>query len=383
MIPITRPSIKKNDLNYLKKVLDSKILTDGYFQNKTEIIIKHLIRSNYIALTQSCTAALEISAILLDLQRNDEVIMPSYNFVSVANAIVLRGAKPVFVDIDPKTLNISIKNLKNKITKRTKAIYIVHYGGNACDMIELKKIAKKKKIFLIEDAAHAFTAKYQNKYLGTIGDIGVFSFHETKNLVGGQGGCISINNKALIKRANFILDKGTNRKQHINNLKNKIISYNKKNYYSWVDLGSEYRMPELSCALLYSQLLKLKQIQKKREIYWQKYKKIILRFKTDKFYIIEAIKYCKSAYHIFALVFKNSNLSNIFKQEMQKQKISATFHYVPLHKSKMGRKFCNYKLPITENIYDRIIRLPLFSDMTNKEFRKISKVLEKFMKKYC
>ena len=145
MIPITRPSIKKNDLNYLKKVLDSKILTDGYFQNKTEIIIKHLIRSNYIALTQSCTAALEISAILLDLQRNDEVIMPSYNFVSVANAIVLRGAKPVFVDIDPKTLNISIKNLKNKITKRTKAIYIVHYGGNACDMIELKKIAKKKK----------------------------------------------------------------------------------------------------------------------------------------------------------------------------------------------------------------------------------------------
>jgi dTDP-4-amino-4,6-dideoxygalactose transaminase len=383
MIPVKKPSLDKSDFNNIKKVIKSKILTDGYFQNKTEKLIKKKINSNFVALTHSCTAALEISAILLNLKKGDEVIMPSYGFVSVANAVVLRGAIPIFVDVESETLNISVEDVERKITSKTKAIYIIHYAGNACKIDALIKIAKKNKIFLVEDAAHAFSAKYKNKYLGTIGDIGVFSFHETKNIVGGQAGCISINNKSLIKRANYILDKGTNRKQFISNMKKKIIKHSNKNFYTWVDLGSEYRIPELSCALLYSQIMKLDKIQARRKIIWSKYKKIISKLKNKHYYLVEPIKHSQSTYHICALIFSNSIISKKFQQIMQKNKIAATFHYVPLHKSKMGKKFCKYSLPITEKIFNRVVRLPLFSDISMKNFNKISKILQGFTKKFC
>ena len=379
MIPITKPSLDNSDYRYIKQVLKSKILTDGYFQQKTEKLLKKYIKSKFVALTHSCTAALEISAILINLKKNDEVIMPSYGFVSVANAVVLRGAKPIFADINPLTLNVSYKDIRKKITKRTKAIYVIHYGGNSCEIDKISKLAKKNKIYLVEDCAHAFLAKNKNEFLGTIGDIGVFSFHETKNLVAGQGGCISINNTSLIKRANSILDKGTDRKKFINNFKSKIIKSNNKKYYSWVDIGSEYRASELSSALLYSQMLKAKKIQKKRKYLWNKFNKSINDLKTKKFYLIKPPEETTSAYHLFVLVFINSKLSLQFKNKMQKSNIAATFHYVPLHKSKMGKKFSNSKLPITENIYDRIVRLPLFPDMTKKEINKINKNIKAFI----
>ena len=379
MIPITKPAISNSDIRYIKNVLKNKILTDGYYQKKTELLIKNYLKSKFIALTHSCTAALEISAILINLKKDDEVIMPSYGFVSVANSVVLRGAKPIFVEIDPLTLNISFNDVKKKITKKTKAIYVIHYAGNSCEIEKISNLARKQKIYLIEDAAHSFLGKYNNKFLGTIGDIGVFSFHETKNLVGGQAGCISINNSSFIKRANYILDKGTNRKQFINNFKKKIIPSNKKGFYSWIDIGSEYRAPELTSALLYSQMLKAKKIQNKRRIIWNKFNKIISNLKTDKFYLIKPSKNTISAFHLLVLVFKTKKLSLKFKNQMQKNGIAATFHYVPLHKSMMGRKFCKYSLTITENIYNRIVRLPLFSDMKKKEFNKISKSIKKFI----
>ncbi len=378
MIPITRPSLDNSDYRYIKRVLKSKILTDGYFQQKAEILLKKFIRSKFVALTHSCTAALEISAILINLKKNDEVIMPSYGFVSVANAVVLRGAKPIFADINPLTLNISYDDIKKKITKRTKAIYVIHYAGNSCEIEKISLLAKKNKIYLVEDTAHAFLAKSKNKFLGTIGDIGVFSFHETKNLVAGQGGCISINNTSLLKRANSILDKGTDRKKFIKNFKNKIIKSNNKKFYSWVDIGSEYRASELASALLYSQILKAKKIQKKRKYLWNKFNKSILDLKTKKFYLIKPPAKSTSAYHLFVLIFKNSKLSHQFKDKMQKSDIAATFHYVPLHKSKMGKNFSNSKLPVTENIYDRVVRLPLFPDMTKKEANKIIKNIKEF-----
>lgn len=378
MIPLTKPTLSKNEIKYFKKIFDSKILTDGYFQKKTELLIKKQIKSNFIAVTHSCTAALEVSSILIDLQNRDEVIMPSYGFVSLANAITLRGAKPVFADIDSSTLNISFDEIKKKTNSKTKAIYIIHYAGNSCEIEKIKKFAKSKKIFLIEDAAHSYLGKYKNKFLGTIGDIGVFSFHETKNIVGGQAGCISINNNSLVKRANFILDKGTNRREIIKNHKKKIISSNNKKFYSWVDLGSEYRAPELSCALLYSQLLKAKKIQKKRFILWKKFTKILLNLDTDEFYVIKKIKDSKSAFHLLAMIFKNEYLSSKFINYLQKRNIAATFHYVPLHKSKMGKKICSYKLPVTENIFNRIVRIPFFSDMSSKEFSKISTTIKQF-----
>lgn len=378
MIPITKPSLDNSDYKHIKKVLKSKILTDGYFQQKTEILLKKSIKSKFVALTHSCTAALEISAILINLKKNDEVIMPSYGFVSVANAVVLRGAKPIFADINPFTLNISYDDIQKKITKRTKAIYVIHYAGNSCEIEKISQLAKKNKIYLVEDSAHAFLAKSKNRFLGTIGDIGVFSFHETKNLVAGQGGCISINNTLLLKRANSILDKGTDRKKFIKNFKNKIIKSNNKKFYSWVDIGSEYRASELASALLYSQILKAKKIQKRRKYLWNKFYKCILDLKTEKFYLIKPLAKSTSAYHLFVLIFKNSKLSHQFKSKMQKSKIAATFHYVPLHKSKMGKKFSNSKLPVTENIYDRIVRLPLFPDMTKKEANKIIKNIKEF-----
>ena len=379
MIPITKPSLNNSDFKYIKKVLKSKILTDGYYQKQTELIIEKYIKSKFVALTQSCTSALEISAILLNLRKGDEVIMPSYGFVSLANSVVLRGAKPVFADVDPQTLNISYHDIKRRITKKTKAIYVIHYAGNSCDIINIYNLAKKLNIYLIEDAAHSFLAKYKNKFLGTIGDIGVFSFHETKNLVGGQAGCISINNLSLRRRINYILDKGTNRKKFLSNFRKKIIKPNKKGFYTWVDLGSEYRASELTSALLYSQMLKAKKIQKKRSLIWNTFNKFVSDLKTNEFYLVKPSKNTLSAFHLLVLVFKSRKLSYDFINQMQKNKIAATFHYVPLHKSLMGKRFCKYKLPITENIYNRIVRLPLFSDLKTKELNKILNSVKTFI----
>ena len=379
MIPITKPYIEKDDLKFLNKVVDSKILTDGFFQKKCESIIKNKLKSKFVAITHSCTAALEISAMLINLSKNDEVILPSYGFVSIANAVVLRGARPIFAEIDPLTLNISVSDVEKKITKKTKAIYVIHYAGNACDIIRLKKIAKANKLYLIEDAAHAYSAKFKSNYLGTLGDIGVYSFHETKNIVSGQGGCISINNPSLIKRANFILDKGTNRIEFINNYKKKIILSNNKKFYSWVDIGSEYRAPELSCALLYSQLKKLHKIQRSRKKIWQWFKKEIDKINSNEFYIIKPLKNSISSYHLFVIVFNKKNIARKFMNYMQKNKIAATFHYVPLHMSKMAMKIKKQKLKTSESIYSRIVRLPLFPGMNQKMLNKIVFNIKSFL----
>ena len=379
MIPITKPYIEKDDLKFLNKVVDSKILTDGFFQKKCESIIKNKLKSKFVAITHSCTAALEISSMLINLSKNDEVILPSYGFVSIANAVVLRGARPIFAEIDPLTLNISVSDVEKKITKKTKAIYVIHYAGNACDIIRLKKIAKANKLYLIEDAAHAYSAKFKSNYLGTLGDIGVYSFHETKNIVSGQGGCISINNPSLIKRANFILDKGTNRIEFINNYKKKIILSNNKKFYSWVDIGSEYRAPELSCALLYSQLKKLHKIQRSRKKIWQWFKKEIDKINSNEFYIIKPLKNSISSYHLFVIVFNKKNIARKFMNYMQKNKIAATFHYVPLHMSKMAMKIKKQKLKTSESIYSRIVRLPLFPGMNQKMLNKIVFNIKSFL----
>ena len=382
-IPFHKPFISKREKKYLDiSVRNLNKSAKKFYGKKCEVFLEKNLNIKKAFIVNSCTSALEIIAHLLNIKNGDEVILPSYGFVSIGNAIVLRAARPVFVEISSKDLNISYEDIKNKITKKTKAIYIIHYAGNACAMEKISNYAKLKKIFLIEDTAHAFLGKYKNKFLGTFGDIGVFSFHETKNIVGGQAGCISINNSKLIKRTNFILDKGTNRRDFIKDYKKKIISSkNNKKFYSWVDLGSEYRAPELSSALLYSQLLKVKKIQNKRKVNWLIFKEIINKLNTKKFYLVEPIKKSTSAFHILALIFRTSKLANDFKSIFQRKKIAATFHYVPLHKSIMGKKYCNYSLPLTENIYDRVVRLPLFSEMTMKEVKKISSLIKVFSKK--
>ncbi len=379
MIPISKPFFDKLEKKYINQVLNSKILVDGPFQHKVEEIIKKKIKSNSISLTQSCTNALEISAILLNIKKGDEVIVPSYGYVSLCNSIVLRGATPIFAEINPKNLNIDPDDIEKKITKKTKAIYIIHYAGNSCDLEKIIKIKKKYNLFLVEDAAHAFLGKYKDKYLGTIGDIGVFSFHETKNITGGQAGCISINNKKFLKRKDYILDKGTDRRSFIRNIYKKIINANlSKKFYSWVDIGSEYRASEISSAIIYAQLKKIYYIQNNRKNLYYRYIKLFKNIDSNLLELLPVNKFNQSAYHLFAIIFKNELIAKKFKIFLQKNNIAATFHYVPLHKSKMGKLYSTKKLNITENIYKKIVRIPFFCGLKEFEIKKIEKNIQKF-----
>ena len=375
MILFSKPSITKKEIKFVRQVLEQKVLTDGFFQNKAELSLKKKIKSNFVALTQSCTDALEMAANLIQLQPGDEVIMPSFTFTSTANAVVLKGAKPVFVDIKTEDLQINEKKIERLITKKTKAIFVVHYGGNCIDLKKIIQLKKKYNLYLVEDTAHSFLASRNKKFAGTIGDIGVFSFHETKNFTGGQGGAISINNKKLIKRANFLLDKGTNRIQFLKNYKKQFIpetkSKIKKKYYSWVDVGSEYRATELSSALIYSQLSRSSEITNKRKKIWESYYKFFQKLNHPDIKLLTIDKKSKSAYHLFCIILKNKNLAAELRSFLQQKKIPATFHYVPLHSSKFGKKFRHGDMSITNNIWSRIVRLPLYPDLRKQEFLKI------------
>ena len=381
MIPISKPFFNKLEKKYLNQVLDSKILVDGPFQQKVEKIIEKKIRSQSISLTQSCTHALEIATILLNIKKGDEIIVPSYGYVSLCNSIVLRGGIPIFAEVNPKNLNIDPDDIERKITKKTKAIYIIHYAGNSCDLKKIIKIKKKYNLYLVEDAAHAFLGKYHDKFLGTLGDIGVFSFHETKNITGGQAGCISINNKKFLRRKDYILDKGTDRRSFIRNIYKKIIDANlNKKFYSWVDVGSEYRASEISSALIYAQLKKVSYIQTSRRVLYKRYFKLFQKINSDQLKLIATNKFDVSAYHLFAVIFKNELIAKKFKVYLQNNNIAATFHYVPLHKSKMGRLFRVKKLKITENIYKRVVRIPFFCGLKEFEIKRIENIIYKFFK---
>ena len=376
MINISEPYIDNLELKNIKKVLSSRNFTDGFFQNNCEKLISKIIKKK-VFLTQSCSSALEIAAILINLKKNDEVLIPSYTFSSTANAIVHRGARPVFVDIDKKNLSIDLNDLEKKITKKTKAIFVVHYAGNCCDLDLLIKIKNKHKLFLVEDAAHAFLSKYKNQYLGTFGDIGTFSFYETKDFNGGQCGALVLNNKKFISKVNIILDKGTDRKKFLD-FSNRFLLKSKK-FYSWKGLGSEYRASELSSALLFSQFQKIKKIQKKRESVYSRYIDFFSACNSKEFSLIEKNKFLSSSYHLFLLIFKKTKLANKFKNFMRSKGIAATIHYVPLHSSSFGRTITPYKkLKMTEKLYKNIVRLPLHSNLSKNNIKVIFKALKKY-----
>ena len=372
IIKFNKPFISSSTENNITKVLRNKNFADGEFQLKSEKIIQKLINSKSIKLTQNCSSALEIAMILANIKSGDEVIVPSYTFTSTANCVLMRNAKPIFADINLNDINLNPKSVEKKINKKTKAIIIVHYGGVACDMEIFLKLKKKYNLYLIEDAAHGFLGKYKNKFLGTIGDLGAFSFHETKNIVGGQCGALSINNNKFINRANIILDKGTDR-----------IFKRKKSYYSWKDIGSEYRAPELSAALLYSQLLDIKKIQSKREVISNNYYNTIKKIQTNIFYLPSIKnKNIKNAFHVFPIVFKNKKLKNKFIKFMKKKNIECFFHYYPLHMSTFGKKISKTTLKNTETVFDGLVRLPLYPNLTFENQQKILKYLNLFTKKY-
>ena len=311
-------------------------------------------------------------AILLNIKKDDEVIMPSYTFVSTANAFVMRGGRPVFVDIDLLTSNIDPLKIEQAITKKTKAIVVVHYAGVSCDMDPIVAIAKRHKLYIIEDAAQAILSSYKGKPLGSIGDLATISFHETKNVHCGEGGALTINNPKFIKRAKIIRDKGTNR-----DLFNQIMV--KK--YTWVDYGSSYGLSEINAAFLYGQLKQAKKITRKRLAIFKLYHKLLEHLEIKKLIERPIIpSYAKANGHMYYILVKNNKRDKLIKY-LQQKKINAVFHYIPLHSSHFGKLKATTKSTMhnTNRIANTLLRLPMHNKLQNKEVIKICVAISNFL----
>jgi len=374
MIGFNVPIFIDESIECIKEAINKrKICGDGEFTKKCSEWMEEKFNSPKILLTTSCTSALEMAAILLDIKPGDEVIMPSYTFVSTADAFVMVGAKVIFVD-NPKTMNIDENEIEKAITPKTKAIVVVHYAGISPDMDKIMEISKKYNLKVVEDAAQGFMAKYKEKYLGTIGDIGCYSFHETKNYSMGEGGAISINDPKLIERAEIIREKGTNRNKFFRGEIDK---------YTWVDYGSSYLPSELNCAYLYPQLKMAEKINEERLEAWNYYKenlqdleekgKITLQFVPD---------YSKHNAHMF--YFKTRSLEERAKliKYLKDNGVQAVFHYIPLHNSPAGKKFGKFngedKYTTLES--EKLIRLPMYYGITKADQDVVIKEIREFYK---
>ncbi len=375
-IPFNSPYIIENELNYIKDAVERRaICGDGHYTKLCQKWLEYYLNVKKALLTNSCTAALEMSAILADIQQGDEVIMPSYTFVSTANAFVLRGAKPVFVDIKLDTLNIDENIIEKAITSKTKAIVVVHYAGIACEMDKIQAIAQKYNLLLIEDAAQALSAKYKGKLLGTFGDFATFSFHETKNVISGEGGALIINNEKFIERAEIIREKGTNRSQFFRGEIDK---------YTWVDIGSSFLPGEIIAAYLYSQLENIEKINKKRKKIWNIYHSLFKQYQEQSFIKRQFIpEYCEHNAHMYYILFKNLRLKTKFITYLSENNIHSVFHYIPLHRSKAGKKYGKtpFEMPVTNNTSDTLLRMPMFYDLTDEEMDYISEIVDSFFRK--
>ena len=373
MIHFNRPFIIENELNYIKDAIDKGILRgDGIYTKKCHALLENKLGCKKALLTHSCTAALEMAAILLDLEPGDEVIMPSYTFVSTANAFVLRGAVPVFVDIRPDTLNIDENLIEQAITEKTKAIAVVHYAGVACEMDKIMDIAKRHNLAVVEDAAQALGSFYKGKPLGTIGDMGCISFHETKNIISGEGGAIIINNDKYIERSEIIREKGTNRSKFFRGQVDK---------YTWVDIGSSFLPSDMVAAFLYSQLENMDKINKKRIEIWKKYDEFFRQFDG----IIRrpiVPDNCKQNAHMYYILFNDLETRTKYIDYMKKNDVLTVFHYLPLHSAPAGQKYGRTpgKMDITNKISDTLVRLPMFYELNDAEMNKILKTSEEFLK---
>jgi len=368
------PSKKKIFENFKKLKKFNHYSNSGKFTNDCEQWLNKNIKSKTCLLVHSCTAALEMCSLLLNIKKDDEVIMPSYTFVSTANAFILRGGKPVFIDVDPDTCNIDPSKIEKAITKKTRAIIAVHYAGVSCDMDKILKIAKKNSLYIVEDMAQGILSSYKNRPLGSIGDLATISFHETKNIHCGEGGALLINNPKFIKRAKIIRDKGTNRDLFNQNIVNK---------YTWVDYGSSYGLSEINAAFLYSQLKQAKKIIKKRLMIFNHYHKLLKNLEIKNIIKRPLIpKYAKHNGHIYYILIRNNKRDKLMDYLKQK-KIQSVFHYVPLHSSPFGRKKSNCKSNMinTNYISKNLLRLPLHLNLKKKEIEKVCETINEFFKK--
>ncbi|MCG7852166.1 MAG: dTDP-4-amino-4,6-dideoxygalactose transaminase, partial [Methanosarcinaceae archaeon] len=330
---------------------------------------------NKILLTHSCTGALEMAAVLCGIGPGDEVILPSFTFVSTANAFYLRGAKLTFVDIQQDTLNIDVRGIEDAITENTKIIVPVHYAGVACDMDTIMDIAHRNNLYVVEDAAQGVNAKYKDIFLGTIGDIGTYSFHETKNYICGEGGAIVLNNEKFIERAEIIREKGTNRSKFFRGEIDK---------YTWVDIGSSYLPSDILAAFLYAQLENMEQINKRRGELFDFYYKALIPLVNDGMLRLPYVtSECQTNSHLFYIILNDENTRNGLMDYLKSKGILAVFHYLPLHLSGIGRSM-GYKegqLPVTESMSGRLLRLPFYFDLAREEQDEIVSRIRAFFNK--
>ena len=374
MIAFNKTYKSSNEEKYILDVLArNKTCGDGYYTECVEKFIENKFGTLKALTTTSCSIALDMSALLIQLEVGDEVIMPSYTFVSTANAVALRGARPVFVDIDIATLNIDVNKIEEKITKKTKAIYVVHYAGISCDMDKLMNLARHYNLLVVEDAAQGVNAKYKEQFLGTIGDIGCYSFHETKNYSCGEGGALLINkSQELVARAEIIREKGTNRSQFFRGEVDK---------YTWVDIGSSYLPSEVLMAMLHSQFEEIDKINSRREQIYNLYKMLLSELISREKITVQTIPgYSQSNYHMFYILLKTEQERDRLLRKFKEAKINATFHYIPLHSSPMGRKFGYHDdkgLEVTTDVSNRLLRLPLHMYLANDDVAYIAQCLSK------
>lgn len=371
MIPFNAPAITGRELDYMQQAMHSgKLCGDGGWTQRCQQWMEQHFASPKILLTPSCTASLEMAALLLDIQPGDEVIMPSYTFVSTANAFVLRGARIVFVDIRPDTMNIDETKIAAAITDKTRVIVPVHYAGVACDMAQIITLAEQHQLRVVEDAAQGVMASYQGKITGTIGHIGCYSFHETKNYTaGGEGGAILINDPALTERAEIIREKGTNRSQFFRGQVDK---------YTWRDTGSSFLLSDLQAAWLWAQLEQADTINQRRRALWQTYYQALIPLTQQGRLDLPVIPpQCRHNAHMFYLKVRDIDDREKLINHLKAAGIMAVFHYIPLHSSPAGKKFGRFhgRDEHTTTESERLLRLPLFYNLTDDDQQRVIRAL--------
>jgi dTDP-4-amino-4,6-dideoxygalactose transaminase len=365
-IPFNKPFIVGKELYYIAQAVTlGNIAGDGHFTKASARLLEERFGIHRVMLVPSCTAALEMAAMLCDLGPGDEVILPSFTFVSTANAFIRVGAKPVFVDIRPDTLNLDETLVEDAVTERTRAIFPVHYAGVGCEMDRLMAVAERYHLKVVEDAAQGVNSSYNGRALGAIGHLGCYSFHETKNFICGEGGALCLNTPELVERAEIIRDKGTNRRQFFRGQVDK---------YTWVDVGSSYVPSEICSAFLYAQLEMMDTIGQRRRAIYQRYRQLLKPLEGKGLLQLPRIpEDCQSNFHLMYILLPDGETRDALMKHLRRAGVHAVIHYVPLHSSPMGQKY-GYTaddLPVTENVAARLLRLPFYYEMTEAEQERV------------
>ena len=372
-VDFNRPVFVGREMEYIAQAVQNfHVSGDGYFTRQVHSLLENVLHVHKVLLTTSCTHALEMMAILLNIQPGDEVIVPDFTFVSTINAFVLRGAKPVFVDIRPDTLNIDETRLEEAITARTKAIVVVHYAGVGCEMDAILETAGRHNIPVVEDNAHGLFGKYKGKFLGTFGVMASQSFHETKNFSCGEGGALLLTDEALGERAEIIREKGTNRSRFFRGQVDK---------YTWVDIGSSYLPSDILAAILYAQLEQREKIQLHRRVLWETYQSGLLDWaRAHDVQLPTVPTHCDQTYHMFYVLMPTLDLRQRLIGHLREHGISSVFHYLPLHISDMGRNFGGQHgdCPVTERVSDQLVRLPLHNALTTADQELVIEKIQAF-----